>query len=230
MYTNYSDFGEQTLKKYKAVIFDWDGTLMDSTHSIVESIQLATADVGLEVPSAMQASWIIGLSLEAGLYKAVPDLTADLMPVFLERYRHHFFQRDQSIKMFDGAMPMLDSLRKQTIPISVATGKSRVGLDRVLKAVNLVGYFNTTRCADETQGKPDPQMLHEIMWELDLQPENVLMVGDTTHDIYMAHHAGMDSLAVTYGAHDVATIEKSEPTVIVESVAQMQDWIFNRLA
>jgi len=218
------------VKHYDAVIFDWDGTLMDSTFSIVESIQLASADVGLPVPSTMQASWIIGLSLESGLYKAVPELTADLMPAFIERYRHHFFQRDKSIKMFDGAVPMLAELRQRTIPISVATGKSRVGLDRVLRAVELVDYFNTTRCADETQSKPDPQMLHEIMWELDLEPERVLMVGDTTHDIHMAHNAGMDSLAVTYGAHDVPTLEKSEPTVIVESVPEMREWIFRRLS
>lgn len=217
------------MKHYEAVIFDWDGTLMDSTHSIVESIQLAAADTGLPVPSTLQASWIIGMSLEAGLYKAVPELTEELVGPFLERYRHHFFQRDQAIKMFDGAVPLLDNLRERTIPISVATGKSREGLNRVLKTVNLAHYFNTTRCADETRGKPDPQMLHEIMWELDLQPQNVLMVGDTTHDIYMAHHAGMDCLAVTYGAHDVPTLEKSEPTVIVESVPEMQDWIFKRL-
>lgn len=217
------------MKHYDAVIFDWDGTLMDSTFSIVESIQLASADVGLPVPSTMQASWIIGLSLESGLYKAVPELTADLMPAFIERYRHHFFQRDKSIKMFDGAVPMLAELRQRTIPINVATGKSRAGLDRVLRAVELVDYFNTTRCADETQSKPDPQMLHEIMWELDLEPDRVLMVGDTTHDIHMAHNAGMDSLAVTYGAHDVPTLEKSEPTVIVESVPEMREWIFGRL-
>lgn len=202
---------------------------MDSTHSIIESIQLASADLGLEVPSTMQASWIIGMSLESGLYKAVPDLTAEQMPEFLDRYRHHFFQRDASIKMFDGAVEMLDQLRSRVVPISVATGKSRVGLDRVLQVVNLAHYFNTTRCADETRGKPDPLMLHEILWELDLEPENVLMVGDTTHDTYMAHNAGMDCLAVTYGAHDVPTLEKSEPTAIVTSVPEMQDWIFRRL-
>lgn len=202
---------------------------MDSTHSIVESIQLASADLSLEVPGTMQASWIIGMSLESGLYKAVPDLTAEQMPEFLDRYRHHFFQRDASIKMFDGAVDMLDQLRSRVVPISVATGKSRVGLDRVLQVVNLAHYFNTTRCADETRGKPDPLMLHEILWELDLEPENVLMVGDTTHDTYMAHNAGMDCLAVTYGAHDVPTLEKSEPTAIVTSVPEMQDWIFRRL-
>ena len=217
------------MKHYEAVIFDWDGTLMDSTHSIIESIQLASADLGLEVPSTMQASWIIGMSLESGLYKAVPDLTAEQMPEFLDRYRHHFFQRDASIKMFDGAVDMLDQLRSRVVPISVATGKSRVGLDRVLQVVNLAHYCNTTRCADETRGKPDPLMLHEILWELDLEPENVLMVGDTTHDTYMAHNAGMDCLAVTYGAHDVPTLEKSEPTAIVTSVPEMQDWIFRRL-
>lgn len=218
------------MKHYQAVIFDWDGTLMDSTHSIVESIQLASADVGLNVPSTLQASWIIGLSLESGLYKAVPDLTAEQMPLFLDRYRHHFMQRDTSIKMFDGAVAMLDQLRQRVIPINVATGKSRLGLDRVLKTVNLTEYFHVTRCADETRGKPDPLMLHEILWELDLEPQHVLMVGDTTHDIYMAHNAGMDSVAVSYGAHDVVTLEKAEPTVMVDSVAEMQDWIFKRLA
>lgn len=217
------------MKQYSAVIFDWDGTLMDSTHSIVESIQLASADVGLTVPSAMQASWVIGMSLQSALYKAVPELTEQLMPTFLERYQHHFFQRDTSIKMFDGTVPMLDQLRQRTIPISVATGKSRAGLNRVLQAVDLTHYFDTTRCADETQGKPDPQMLHEILWELDLTPNNVLMVGDTTHDVYMAHNAGIDSLAVSYGAHDVATLEKSTPTEMVHSVAEMQEWILPRL-
>ena len=217
------------MKHYDAVIFDWDGTLMDSTHSIIESIQLASADLGLAVPSTMQASWIIGLSLESGLYKAVPDLTAEQMPDFLERYRHHFFQRDSSIKMFDGAVGLLDQLRQRVVPISVATGKSRAGLDRVLQVVDLAHYFNTTRCADETRSKPDPLMLHEILWELDLKPESVLMVGDTTHDTYMAHNAGVDCLAVTYGAHDVATLEKSEPTAIVASVPEMHDWIARRL-
>ncbi|GGE61033.1 HAD-IA family hydrolase [Paenalcaligenes hominis] len=217
------------MKHYDAVIFDWDGTLMDSTHSIIESIQLASADLGLPVPPAMQASWIIGLSLESGLYKAVPELTAEQMPQFLERYRHHFFQRDATIKMFDGAVPLLDQLRERVVPISVATGKSRIGLDRVLKVVDLAHYFTTTRCADETRGKPDPLMLQEILWELDLQPENVLMVGDTTHDTYMAHNAGMDCLAVTYGAHDIPTLEKSEPTAIVSSVPEMHEWIMHRL-
>ena len=218
------------MKQYEAVIFDWDGTLMDSTHSIVESIQLAAADIGLPVPSAEQASWMIGLSLNVGLYKAVPELTEEQLQPFMERYTHHFFQRDQSIKLFDGVKELLGDLRQREVPICVATGKRREGLDRVLQAVDLTHYFNTTRCADETQSKPDPQMLHEIMWELDLKPENVLMVGDTTHDVYMAHNAGMDCLAVTYGAHDVPTLVKSEPTEIVKSVPAMRQWIEKRLS
>lgn len=217
------------MKQYEAIIFDWDGTLMNSTHSIVESIQLAAADLGLPVPSDEQASWMIGLSLSTGLYKAVPELTEEQLEPFMARYTHHFFQRDQSIKLFDGIREMLDDLRQRKVPICVATGKRREGLDRVLQAVDLAAYFNTTRCADETQSKPDPQMLHEILWELDLQAEKVLMVGDTTHDVYMAHNAGMDSLAVSYGAHDVATLEKSKPTVMVGSVSAMQAWIAPRL-
>ncbi|HBJ69277.1 MAG TPA: HAD family hydrolase, partial [Alcaligenes faecalis] len=188
------------MTRYAAVLFDWDGTVMDSTYSIASSIQLASADLQLPVPSIQQASWVIGLSLESALYRAVPDLTAEQMPLFLERYRHHFMQRDPHIKLFDGILPFMGELRGRQIALGVATGKSRQGLDRVLQQVNLSTFFDATRCADETRSKPDPEMLHQLLAELMLEPEQVLMVGDTVHDIHMAANAGMDSVAVTYGA------------------------------
>ncbi|AYN21510.1 HAD-IA family hydrolase [Alcaligenes aquatilis] len=217
------------MTRYAAVLFDWDGTVMDSTYSIASSIQLASADLELPVPSIQQASWVIGLSLESALYRAVPDLTAEQMPLFLERYRYHFMQRDPHIKLFDGILPFMGELRGRQIALGVATGKSRQGLDRVLQQVNLSTFFDATRCADETRSKPDPEMLHQLLAELMLEPEQVLMVGDTVHDIHMAANAGMDSVAVTYGAHDPQTLAKAEPTVMVDNVTQMRDWVLARI-
>ncbi|HLS17280.1 MAG TPA: HAD-IA family hydrolase [Paenalcaligenes sp.] len=217
------------MRKYKAVIFDWDGTVMDSTYSITHSIQLASQDLGLPVPSREEASWIIGLSLETGLYRILPQLDEHTMPKFIERYRHHYFQRDTNLKLFDGMLELLNELKQQRILLSVATGKKRLGLDRALQATGLGPIFNATRCADETKSKPDPQMLHELLWELDIAPDEALMVGDTTHDIDMARNAGLDGLAVTYGAHDLRTLQQSEPVEIVHDVAQMHQWIGQRL-
>lgn len=217
------------MKYYDAVIFDWDGTLMDSTGSIVASIQMACADLGLAVPDRQRASWVIGLSLESALYHVAPDLREDDLALFVERYKHHFFQRDQDMPLFDGVPPMLDALREQRVKLAVATGKGRVGLDRVLAASQLGGYFDMTRCADESHGKPHPGMLHDIIGHLGLDPVNVLMVGDTTHDVQMAHNAGVDSIAVSYGAHDVPTLQEASPTVLVHSVAEMRDWLSRRI-
>ncbi|MGE8546217.1 HAD family hydrolase [Alcaligenes sp. WGS1538] len=217
------------MKRYAAVVFDWDGTVMDSTYSIASSIQQACADLELPVPSIQQASWVIGLSLESALYRAVPDLSAEQMPQFLERYRFHFLQRDPHIKLFDGILPFLGELRGRRVALGVATGKSRQGLDRVLQQASLGAFFDATRCADETRGKPDPEMLHQLLDELMLEPSQVLMVGDTVHDIHMAANAGMDSVAVTYGAHDPHTLAQARPTVMVDSVAQMRDWVLPRI-
>ena len=217
------------MKRYEAVIFDWDGTVMDSTHSIVSAIQSACVDIELPVPSASEASWVIGLSLESALYRCVPTLTADKLPLFLDRYRFHFLRRDPEIKLFDGIVDLLEQLDRRQVLLGVATGKSRVGLDRVLGNMQLHSRFHATRCADESFGKPNPAMLLEIMSELDLRPEQVLMVGDTSHDVLMATNAGVDSMAVTYGAHDRQTLIDAKPTVMVSSVNEIQAWLLDRV-
>lgn len=217
------------MKRYSAVIFDWDGTVMDSTESIVTAIQGACADIGLPIPPDHEASWVIGLSLETALYRCVPDLTAGQMPEFLERYRHHFMLRDPEIRLFDGIPALLVDLKQRNVALGVATGKSRVGLDRVLGTMQLQEHFHITRCADESFSKPHPAMLFEIMEALTLAPEQVLMVGDTSHDIQMATAAGVDSMAVTYGAHDQPTLREAEPTVMVSSVPEMQRWLLERV-
>lgn len=217
------------MKTYSAVVFDWDGTVMDSTHSIVKSIQDACADLELAVPDSRDAAWVIGLSLESALYRCVPDLTAEQFPLFIERYRHHFLALDTNITLFDGIVDVLQMVRQRDGMLAVATGKGRAGLDRVLDRVQLREMFHTTRCADETASKPSPLMLLQILEELQLDPEQVLMVGDTTHDIDMATQAGIDSMAVTYGAHDIPTLTASQPTIMVSSVPEMQSWLVSRL-
>ena len=217
------------LKQYEAVIFDWDGTLMDSTSTIVSSIQSACADLGLPVPDNQRASWVIGLSLDRALNHVAPDLPENDLPLFVDRYKHHFFQRDRQMPLFDGVPDMLGQLREQRVKLAVATGKGRAGLDRVLATSRLESYFDFTRCADESFGKPNPAMLHDIMTHLGLDARRVLMVGDTTHDVQMAHNAGVDSIAVSYGAHDIPTLQAAGPTVLVHSVAEMHDWLGSRL-
>lgn len=217
------------MKRYRAAIFDWDGTVMDSTHSIVSAIQGACTDLSLPVPSRRDASWVIGLSLESALYRCVPDLTAEAFPMFLERYRHHFLARDTHDKLFDGIHELFAELRSHGVLLGVATGKSRIGLDRVMASMSLKDTFAITRCADETLSKPDPLMLMQIMDELSLRPENVVMIGDTTHDVQMAFNAGVDSLAVTYGAHDVPTLAQSNPGAMVATVADMRNWLLERV-
>lgn len=217
------------MKRYGAVIFDWDGTVMDSTHSIVAAIQAACADIDLPVPSDTDASWVIGLSLESALYHCVPTLTAAKLPEFLERYRYHFLRLDPEIKLFGGIVDVLSTLKSRNVFLGVATGKSRVGLDRALGTMQLREHFHITRCADECFSKPHPAMLLEIMADLNIQPDHVLMIGDTSHDIQMATAAGVDSMAVTYGAHDKSTLLKAEPTVMVSSVRDMKAWLLERV-
>ena len=217
------------MKSYGAVVFDWDGTVMDSTHSIVSAIQAACVDLELPVPAVAQASWVIGLSLESALYHAVPTLSSDRMPLFLDAYRKHFLTRDPDIQLFDGILDLFSVLQSRQVILGVATGKSRVGLDRALRTLQLQQQFEITRCADESVSKPHPAMLLEIMAELDLNREKVIMVGDTSHDIEMANNAGVDSIAVTYGAHDVQTLLAAKPTVLVSSVREMHEWLADRI-
>ncbi len=217
------------MKKYAAVVFDWDGTIMDSTWSIVAAIQAASADLGLTVPDARQAAWVIGLSLESALYRCVPDIAPDQLPLFVARYRHHYFANHARMKLFDGIGEVLDMIGARGAGLAVATGKSRAGLDRALAQSGLAATFQITRCADESAGKPDPAMLLQILDYLALAPEQVLMVGDTRHDMDMALNAGVDGLAVSYGAHDPDSLRASRPVALVDSVAQMQEWLRPRL-
>jgi len=214
---------------YTLAVFDWDGTLMDSTHDIVAAICAASRDLGLPVPTPEQARRVIGLPLGAALQQAVPQLTVEQQPQFINRYRQHYLTRDPQLRLFDGVAPLLDELRARHVQLAVATGKSRAGLNRALAATGLADHFATTRSSDETHGKPNPAMLHEIMDELMVAPEEVIMVGDTTHDLQMANNAHVHSLAVTYGAHEKSDLLACTPQALVPDVAGLRAWLLARV-
>ena len=217
------------MSQYALVVFDWDGTLMDSTPSIASAIQGACRDLKLRVPTDAEASWVIGLPFEPALKKAVPDLPKSMESLFLERFRHYYMARDPHIPLFKGVTDMLSDLKAAGANLAVATGKSRVGLNRVLTATALHKVFDATRTADETFGKPHPGMLFELMDELMVDPNHVIMVGDTSHDMNMANNAGVHSLGVTYGAHPSADLIACAPQAVVHEVGELKNWLLERL-
>jgi len=210
--------------KYRLLVFDWDGTIINSASAIAECIRLAAADVGLPVPTREQASHVIGLGLHDALRHAVPDLKAERVPEFVERYREHFRASEHTMDLFGGMRELLESLQSERI-LGIATGKSRRGLDRSLEATGLKPYFRASRCADETHPKPHPAMLLELMDELGVAAEGALMIGDTSHDLEMARAAGVDALAVTYGAHAEDNLRSCQPRACVASVAELSRWL-----
>lgn len=210
--------------RYGLLVFDWDGTIIDSASTIAECIRLAAADLGLEVPTTEQARHVIGLGLHDALRSAVPDLRAERTSEFVARYRVHFLAREEGMGLFGGMRELLDFEAKRRL-LGIATGKSRRGLDRSLQETQLKSYFRASRCADETHPKPHPAMLLEIMEELEVAPGSVLMIGDTSHDLEMARAAGVDALAVTYGAHAETGLRACEPRGCVSSVEELQRWL-----
>jgi len=209
---------------YSLIIFDWDGTLIDSAGTIVECIQQASADLGLEVPGRERASHVIGLGLHDSLRLAVPGLPAERYAEFVGLYRKHFLAREDATRVFPGMEDLLRNL-SQTRLLAIATGKSRRGLERALEASGLKAYFSASRCADESTPKPHPAMLLEIMEELKISGEDALMIGDTSHDLEMARGAGVDALAVAYGAHPEAALRACGPRGCVASVGELREWL-----
>jgi phosphoglycolate phosphatase len=212
-------------RRFDLVVFDWDGTLFDSTALIVHSIQAACRDLGLPVPDDERASWVIGLSLRAAMAHAVPDVTPEQLPQMIERYRFHYIARQHDLTLFPGVLDMLHALKRRHHWLAVATGKSRAGLDDALHAVELRGVFDGTRTADETRPKPDPQMLHELIRQFGADPDRTLMIGDTTHDLQLAANAGTPSVAVAYGAHPSSEFATHSPLLVAASVAELAAWL-----
>ncbi len=214
-------------RQFDLIAFDWDGTLFDSTAIITRCIQSAVVDVGGKLPSTQDAAYVIGLGLMQALAHAAPDVPREKYPELGARYKHHYARHQNDISLFDGVLAMLADLKNRNHWIAVATGKSRRGLDDTLHAVELQGTFDGSRTADETAGKPDPRMLLELMQEFGVEPERVLMVGDTTHDLQMALNAGCASVGVSYGAHEPESFCLLNPRFVAHSVADLHVWLLS---
>ncbi len=222
MDTHVTDFRP---RQFDLIVFDWDGTLFDSTALIVGCIQSACADLGLPVPSPQNAAYVIGLGLHDALAHVAPSLDPARVPELGHRYRHHYFASQHQLSLFEGTLPLLADLKRRQHWLAVATGKSRQGLDEALQHVELRGMFDGTRTADETRSKPHPQMLQELMREFGVDPERTLMIGDTTHDLQLAANAGTAAIAVSYGAHEPDAFAEFNTRLVAHSVVELHQWL-----
>ncbi len=212
-------------RSYDLVIFDWDGTLMDSVAKIVHCFREAATDAGAAYPGDEAVRNVIGLGLKEAVDAIFPDADEATRHALLEGYRDHFLIHDKTeMPLFPGVAEGLAELSKQGYQLAVATGKARRGLKRVLDESPLKQLFHTTRCADETRSKPHPLMLKEIIVETGVSPARTIMVGDTTYDLEMARNAGVDSLAVSYGVHSCDRLSEYAPNGCMHSFAEVRDW------
>ena len=212
-------------RRFDLIAFDWDGTLFDSTALIVRCIQSACRDIGVAVPSDVDAAYVIGLGLHDALRHVTPDLPPERVDELGRRYRHHYLARQHELVLFEGTLAMLHALKQRHHWLAVATGKNRAGLDQALAQSELHGLFDATRTADETASKPHPLMLQELMAQMGVAPERTLMIGDTTHDLLLASNAGTASVGVSYGAHDHAAFEAHGPLFVAHSTAELHAWL-----
>ena len=208
----------------ECIVFDWDGTLMDSEAQIMHCLHAAIADLGLEPMDDATVRDIIGLGLKEAIDTLVPGRDAAFHHAFVEAYREHWFAHDGS-DLFAGARDVLQLLRSNDIRLGIATGKARRGLVRVLGETGLEAYFDATRCSDETISKPHPQMLLEVMQELSVAPQQTVMVGDTEYDMEMATNAGAAKIAVRSGVHAEDRLQRHKPLVCLDSVTDMPAWM-----
>ena len=210
---------------YELVIFDWDGTLMDSTGVIASALQCACRDVGIAVPSDREARFVIGLGIVDTLRHVAPDLDTEGQKRLGERYRHHFLANEHQAPLYAGVREMLADLHGRGRRLAVATGKARRGLDRALDATGLRAWFEATRCADEGFAKPHPDMLLTLMDITGVEPSRAVMVGDTTHDLELAANAGVDAISVSYGAHDEALLATRPAKARISTVGDLHRWL-----
>jgi phosphoglycolate phosphatase len=213
------------VSRYELVIFDWDGTIMDSTGLIASCIQESCREMGLPVPPESEAKWVIGLGFIQSVEHVAPGLDRERQVALAESYRRHFVAREHEAPLFGGIPELLAGLRGRDRRLAVATGKARRGLDRALAASGLGPYFEATRCADEGFPKPHPDMVLRLLEETGVEPARALMIGDTTHDLELAANAGVDAVAVTYGAHGEELLRARAARHYAASVAELARWL-----
>jgi phosphoglycolate phosphatase len=213
------------VRRFSLIVFDWDGTLADSTAIIASAIQRACADVGQPVPDEARARYVIGLGFVDAVRHVAPDLLREDYARLAAAYRDHYLAREFEISLFDGVRDLLDELSSAGYRLAIATGKPRAGFARALAQSGLAGMFDATRCADEAMPKPHPDMLVHLMAVLETTPARTLMIGDTTHDFAFAQNAGASSLVVSYGAHDRDALANCGTVDLVNSVDELRQWL-----
>jgi len=209
----------------RLIVFDWDGTLMDSETQIVHSMFGAIRDMQLESRSADECRNIIGLGLKEAIDSLYPGRDEQFSRQFVDSYRHHWFTQAHDSELFPGARETLLLLREAGFELAIATGKGRTGLEKVLKHTELESMFSVTRCSDETRSKPHPQMLEEILQETGIEAENTLMIGDTEYDMNMAIQAGVHPVAVSYGVHERGRLMAHQPLACLDTISELVDWL-----
>ena len=217
------------MKKVKLLVFDWDGTLMDSKDQIVACVEAAIQELKLESRTHDAIKDIIGLGLRESISALFPGASDAFVSRFVECYRRRWFATESG-KLFPGAKETLDLLHNEGFLLGVATGKGRRGLNRALAETGLQSVFHATRCADETYSKPQPHMLLEIMEELDVTAPQTLMIGDTEYDMEMARRAGVNPVAVSYGVHEWERLQRYAPVLMVDQIGEITDWLAEQRA
>jgi phosphoglycolate phosphatase len=212
--------------KYRLIVFDWDGTLMDSEARIVASMQAAVGEAGLAPLPTEQVRDIIGLGLLEAVQTLLPVQAPDTHGRVVERYRRHYLgSQGTPTPLFPGADSVVQELARRDYLLAVATGKSRRGLDHSLHDTGMAAYFHATRCADEAFSKPHPEMLLQIMDELGTMPEETLMIGDTEYDMQLAANARAHALAVGYGVHSRERLLQHGPLDCLGDVREIPAWL-----
>ena len=210
------------MRQYKLIIFDWDGTLIDSIGRIVSSMQSAARDSGLAIPSEPETKAIIGLSLPEAVEALYPGRTTEQEVRLIAQYRKYYIDLDPTpTPMFAYARELLSGLRADNRMLAVATGKGRSGLERVWQDTQTKDYFHSSRCGDEHVSKPAPDMLNSLLDEMAVTPQESIMIGDSSLDLAMANNAGIDSIGVSHGVHDAQTLARHSPKAIVDSLEDL---------
>ena len=213
---------------FKLLVFDWDGTLMDSESRIISCMQGAIKDVGAEPRSDEQIRNIIGLGLVQAIRVLFPDENKAFADYVAQAYRRRYTEIDHTpSRLFPGALEVLETLKSRGYLLAVATGKARRGLDSILEVTGLNEIFHTSRCADETFSKPHPQMMHEILLDLNVAAAQALMIGDTEYDMQMSHNAGARALAVSYGVHALPRLLQQRPLGYINNIVELPVWLDN---
>jgi phosphoglycolate phosphatase len=213
-------------KRYELIVFDWDGTLMDSEARIVACMQRAASDVAMPVPTVAAARDIIGLGLPEAMQRLFPNAEGQAAEALIDAYRSHWLGNQvNAATMFGGALELVAGLHRGGCLLAVATGKSRRGLDKALDESGMADFFHATRCADETFSKPHPQMLQEILVDLDTGPGSAVVIGDTEYDMQMARAAGVDAVGVSHGVHASDRLMAQGAMACFDDLFQLSGWL-----